>query len=89
VGLEQSTRSLRLGAPGVTLPERMVLVLGAELRGMPAEVLAALDVVVEIPQVGQVRSMNVHVSASLLVWEYTRQRIAEGEARAAAASTAT
>ncbi len=34
-----------------------------------------LDVCVEIPQFGIIRSLNVHVSASLLLWEYTRQRL--------------
>lgn len=34
-----------------------------------------LDVCVEIPQRGVTRSLNVHVSGALLVWEYTRQRL--------------
>ena len=32
-----------------------------------------VDVCVEIPQLGVVRSLNVHVSGALAVWEYTRQ----------------
>lgn len=35
--------------------------------------LQALDVCVEIPQFGVTRSLNVHVSGALLVWEYIRQ----------------
>lgn len=34
-----------------------------------------LDVCVEIPQQGVIRSLNVHVSAALLIWEYTRQQL--------------
>lgn len=39
------------------------------------QVLHLLDMVVEIPQFGVIRSLNVHVSASMLLWEYTRQRV--------------
>lgn len=66
---------------------QMVLVLGKEKEGMPAQVIQELDVVVEIPQLGIIRSLNVHVSGALLVWEYTRQRLARARA-AIAASTA-
>lgn len=42
------------------------------------QVINALDMCVEIPQFGVIRSLNVHVSASLLLWEYTRQRVLRG-----------
>jgi hypothetical protein len=35
-----------------------------------------LDDCVEIPQSGVVRSLNVHVSGALVVWEYVRQALA-------------
>ena len=80
VGLEQATRSVRLGE--VELPEQMVIVAGAELKGLPLAIINQLDLIVEIPQLGTVRSLNVHVATSLLVWEYTRQRLARVRARA-------
>lgn len=46
-----------------------------EREGIPADLLQLLDVCVEIPQQGVTRSLNVHVSAALLVWEYTRQHL--------------
>jgi len=58
-------------------PERTLLLLGAEQQGIPVELLAHLDQCVEIPQLGMIRSLNVHVSASILVWEYSRQVCAE------------
>jgi tRNA guanosine-2'-O-methyltransferase len=82
VGLEQTVRSLRLGT--TELPSRMVLVLGAEREGIPVELLQHLDFCVEIPQLGLIRSLNVHVSGALIMWEYTRQRL---DARAAIAAT--
>jgi tRNA G18 (ribose-2'-O)-methylase SpoU len=32
-----------------------------------------LDATVEIPQLGIIRSLNVHVSAAIATYEYTRQ----------------
>ena len=46
-----------------------------EREGIPAGVIALLDDCIEIPQFGTIRSLNVHVSASLLIWEYTRQHL--------------
>jgi len=42
------------------------------------ELISLLDVCVEIPQQGVVRSLNVHVSGAILIWEYRRQQIMKG-----------
>ncbi|CAL6041590.1 tRNA_guanosine-2'-O-methyltransferase [Hexamita inflata] len=72
VCLEQSQRSIYLNQ--VQLPEKAVILLGNETRGVPDEFLKICDLAVEIPQFGQVRSLNVHVSAALIIWEWVRQR---------------
>lgn len=46
-----------------------------EREGIPPELLQQLDVCVEIPQQGIIRSLNVHVSGALLIWEYARQHM--------------
>ena len=46
-----------------------------EKEGIPVDFIQLLDVCVEIPQQGLVRSLNVHVSGALLIWEYTRQQL--------------
>ena len=46
-----------------------------ERGGIPVEVMHALDVCIEIPQTGIVRSLNVHVSGAVLIWEYFKQWI--------------
>jgi tRNA G18 (ribose-2'-O)-methylase SpoU len=51
----------------------VVLLLGAEKEGIPVDLLQDVDLCVEIPQLGITRSLNVHVSGALLLWEYTRQ----------------
>jgi tRNA G18 (ribose-2'-O)-methylase SpoU len=73
VGLEQTADSVSL--VDFVFPRKCILVLGNELRGMPATYLSLLDHVVEIPQLGTIRSLNVHVSASICVSQYVFQQI--------------
>ena len=42
----------------------------------------------EIPQLGVVRSLNVHVSGAIAIWEFTRQQHLR-EAKSATATTVT
>lgn len=46
-----------------------------EKEGIPVQLINQLDVCVEIPQQGVIRSLNVHVSGALLIWEYRRQQL--------------
>ncbi|XP_019950086.2 probable methyltransferase TARBP1 [Paralichthys olivaceus] len=78
VGVEQTANSQSL--QDYQFPEKTLLLLGNEREGIPANLLQMLDVCVEIPQQGVIRSLNVHVSAALLIWEYTRQHLASGSA---------
>ena len=52
-----------------------ILLLGREKEGIPVELLQAVDQCVEIPQLGIIRSLNVHVSGAIAIWEVTKQRI--------------
>lgn len=76
VGVEQTTNSVKLTR--YQFPQKSLLLLGNEKEGIPVELIQMLDACVEIPQVGVIRSLNVHVSGALLVWEYTRQRVLSG-----------
>uniref|UniRef100_A0A3B4VRX7 tRNA (guanosine(18)-2'-O)-methyltransferase TARBP1 n=1 Tax=Seriola dumerili TaxID=41447 RepID=A0A3B4VRX7_SERDU len=78
VGVEQTANSQSL--QDYQFPEKTLLLLGNEREGIPANLLQMLDVCVEIPQQGVIRSLNVHVSAALLIWEYTRQHLTSGSA---------
>uniref|UniRef100_A0A1A7WIE5 tRNA (guanosine(18)-2'-O)-methyltransferase TARBP1 n=1 Tax=Iconisemion striatum TaxID=60296 RepID=A0A1A7WIE5_9TELE len=79
VGVEQTANSHSL--QDYQFPERTLLLLGNEREGIPANLLQMLDVCVEIPQQGVIRSLNVHVSAALLIWEYTRQHLTSGSSK--------
>ncbi|XP_013360164.1 PREDICTED: probable methyltransferase TARBP1 isoform X2 [Chinchilla lanigera] len=73
IGVEQTARSSDLAQ--YCFPEKSLLLLGNEREGIPANLMQHLDVCVEIPQQGVIRSLNVHVSGALLIWEYTRQQL--------------
>ena len=71
VGLEQTASSKCLTK--MQFPEKTVLLLGKEKEGIPIEFLSAVDQCIEIPQLGIIRSLNVHVSGAISIWEYTKQ----------------
>ncbi|XP_074846250.1 tRNA (guanosine(18)-2'-O)-methyltransferase TARBP1 isoform X2 [Carettochelys insculpta] len=73
VGVEQTAKSSNLTE--YCFPDKSLLLLGNEHEGIPANLIQQLDVCVEIPQQGIIRSLNVHVSGALLIWEYTRQQM--------------
>lgn len=77
IGVEQTANSETLTR--YQFPLKSLLLLGNEKEGIPVELIQMLDVCVEIPQVGIIRSLNVHVSGALLVWEYMRQRVLAGK----------
>lgn len=71
VAIEQSSQSHSL--LHYEFPPKCCLVLGNENHGVPAEILHLVDDCIEIPQFGVIRSLNVHVSGSVILWEARRQ----------------
>lgn len=57
---------------------KTVFVVGSEGEGLGRRVAQACDVLVSIPQLGRVGSLNVSVSAGVLLFEALRQRRVEG-----------
>ncbi|GAB4834643.1 hypothetical protein Ancab_032906 [Ancistrocladus abbreviatus] len=72
LGLEQTANSIPLDK--YEFPKKTVLVLGREKEGIPVDIIHIVDACIEIPQLGVVRSLNVHVSGAIALWEYTRQQ---------------
>lgn len=71
VGLEQTSSSKLIEE--YEFPEKTVLLLGKEKEGIPVRFLELVNQCIEIPQLGIIRSLNVHVSAAICVWEYSKQ----------------
>jgi len=65
---------MKMLCPMVTAIDLQVLVLGREKEGIPVNLILVLDACMEIAQLGVIRSLNVHVSGAIAVWEYTRQQ---------------
>ena len=47
--------------------------MGDEKEGVPTKLLRAVNQTVEIEQLGQTRSLNVHVTAALFIAKYAEQ----------------
>ncbi len=51
----------------------LALVLGGEDKGVSPTLLSKCDLVVRIPMLGRLKSLNVGVAASLIMYERVRQ----------------
>lgn len=56
-------------------PTKHAVVFGNEVKGVHQEVVDACDGCLEIPQFGTKHSLNVSVTAGIVVWEFARQVI--------------
>lgn len=53
--------------------KRYAIVLGNEVKGVQQEVVDMCDGCIEIPQFGTKHSLNVSVTAGILIWEFARK----------------
>lgn len=65
----------------LSVPMRLALLIGNEHGGLSSAALAQADAKVSIPMRGMVESLNVSVTAAILLYEITRARLAEGRLR--------
>ncbi|HTK39734.1 MAG TPA: TrmH family RNA methyltransferase [Patescibacteria group bacterium] len=72
IALEQDESSIPLST--FEPPERCVLLLGEEVHGVPKDILAHADHIVEIPMVGQKESFNVSVAAGIALYALTTSK---------------
>lgn len=72
LAVEQVEGSLQLGHFSFTPDKRYALVMGNEVKGVQQSVVDACDQALEIPQYGTKHSMNVSVTAGIVIWEVER-----------------
>lgn len=70
LAVEQAEASTDLAAFRPSPDERYVLVFGNEVHGVSEEAMALADDCLEIPQFGTKHSINIAVSAGIVVWDY-------------------
>ena len=67
--VEQAENALLLGEFQPEEEEEYVLVFGNEVKGVQQKVVSASDGVIEIPQLGSKHSLNISVSAGIVLWD--------------------
>ena len=63
----------------VGLKARVGIILGNEVKGVHQEVIDVSDGCLEIPQFGTKHSMNVSVTAGIVIWEFARRFLLSAE----------
>ncbi|MGX7667127.1 RNA methyltransferase [Flavobacterium pedocola] len=67
--IEQVENSVMLNSFEVQSGEKYALVFGNEVKGVAQEAILLCDKVIEIPQLGTKHSLNISVSAGIVVWD--------------------
>jgi len=78
VAAEASAETSLYAMPDRLLAGDLVVVLGAEGRGLRPSIVAAADHLVRIPMAGEVASLNVATAASVVLFELVRRSAAPG-----------
>ncbi len=73
LAVEQVDGSLKLGDFRFDTSKRYALVMGNEVKGVQQAVVDRCNQALEIPQFGTKHSMNVSVTAGIVMWEAMRQ----------------
>lgn len=73
VALEKTSTSKDIGNWKPESENPIALVVGNEVEGVPAEILALCDEVVHIPMYGKKESLNVSIAAGIAMYEIKRK----------------
>lgn len=74
LAVEQAEHAVRLGEFSPLKDKTYALVFGNEVKGVSQEVVSACDKVLEIPQYGTKHSLNISVSAGMVIWDLFNKR---------------
>lgn len=73
--VEQTDQSVPLQEIEVSRNKKVALIFGHEVKGVSDEILALCDGAIEIPQLGTKHSLNISVSAGVVLWEFARPHL--------------
>ena len=71
--IEQVKNSISLESLILDRDKKYAVVLGNEVKGVQQEVVDKCDGCIEIPQFGTKHSLNVSVTAGLVIWDFFKQ----------------
>lgn len=72
VSVEQAENSCSLEDFQLDTTQTYALIFGNEVEGVRQEVVSMSDTVLEIPQFGTKHSLNISVSAGIVIWELAK-----------------
>lgn len=72
LAIEQVEHSTLLQNMVLDATKKYAIILGNEVKGVQQEVVDLCDGCIEIPQFGTKHSLNVSVTAGILIWEFAR-----------------
>jgi 23S rRNA (guanosine2251-2'-O)-methyltransferase len=70
--VEQTMHSIALNDFAIATDKKYALIFGHEIKGVEQEVVDLCNGAIEIPQHGTKHSINVAVSAGIVLWEFFR-----------------
>ena len=73
LAIEQAEGSVALENFSCDKDQKYALVFGHEVSGVSDAVMEKIDTCIEIPQEGTKHSLNISVSAGVVLWEFFRQ----------------
>jgi tRNA G18 (ribose-2'-O)-methylase SpoU len=70
IAIEQTDKSIALSQVSPTENSKFALIFGNEVYGVDDQVIAEVDLAVEIPQCGTKHSLNISVAAGIVMWDF-------------------
>lgn len=71
--IEQVENSTMLDQVELDRSQKYAVVLGNEVKGVQQEVVDICDGCIEIPQYGTKHSLNISISAGIVIWDFFKQ----------------
>lgn len=71
--IEQAQGSIALQELQLEEGEKYAVIMGNEVKGVQQEIVDMSDACIELPQYGTKHSLNVSVTAGIVIWEFARQ----------------
>jgi 23S rRNA (guanosine2251-2'-O)-methyltransferase len=75
IAIEQTDSSISLADFKPEKDKKYAVVFGNEVKGVEDEVLSICDTCIEIPQFGTKHSLNVSVTAGIVIWDFFNKEI--------------
>jgi len=70
IAIEQAENAIFLNDYAIDETKKYAVVFGNEVKGVSQEVVTHCDAIIEIPQYGTKHSLNISVSAGVVIWDF-------------------